>query len=325
MKTLVTGASGAIGCALVERLLSENIVVRALLRKSSTSNGLNKRAEVVEGDLNDRDSLRRAVQGVDVIFHLAAKLHISAPADSLREEYFKVNVDGTRRLAEEASSAGVRRMVFFSTVNVYGPSNRSETFNEDSPLKPVTIYAETKAEAEKIVLNTTPSVVLRLAAVYGPGMKGNYPLLMKALSKGRFIKIGDGGNRRSLVYVADVCSASLLAATDEKALGETYNVTDGSVHTLNEIIEAISAAMDKRAPRLHVPLAPARALAGVFEDGARLFGVRLPVGRGTIDKLSEDVAVSSEKIRCELGFAAQFDLRRGWQETVRLMKERRAA
>ena len=321
----MTGAGGAIGTALVEHLLAEKQSVRALVRKSSRTDYLNKRVKVFGGDLTDSASLSRAIEGVSVVFHLAAKLHINSPDASLRDEYRKINVEGTRRLAKAARSAGVERMVFYSTINVYGSCNNAETFDEDSPLRPETIYAETKAEGEKIVLETLPSVVLRLAAVYGPRMKGNYPLLLNALSKGRFVKIGDCNNRRSLVYVSDVCAASQLAASHESAAGKVYNLTDGRVHTLNEIIEAMSAALDKRAPRLRVPIAPTRALAGVFEDGARLFGVRSPVGRATIDKLNEDIAVNAQKIERELGFVPRFDLERGWRETVRLMKDRRAA
>ncbi|HMF56406.1 MAG TPA: NAD-dependent epimerase/dehydratase family protein [Pyrinomonadaceae bacterium] len=325
MKALVTGASGAIGSALVEYLLAENHSVHALVRKSSNREGLNKRVEIFEGELTDSDSLHRAVESVDVIFHLAAKLHINSPSASLRDEYRRVNVQGTQLLAEAARRAGVRRMIFYSTINVYGSCRSGETFDETSSLNPETIYAETKADGEKIVLEALPSVVLRLAAVYGPRMKGNYPLLLNALSKGRFVKIGDGKNRRSLVFIADVCAASLLAASHSSAAGKIYNVTDGRVHTLNEIIEAISAALDKRPPRLRVPVGATRALAGMFEDGARLFGVRSPVGRATVDKLNEDVAVSAKNIERELGFQPRFNLETGWSETVRLMREERAA
>ncbi|HEV7397287.1 MAG TPA: NAD-dependent epimerase/dehydratase family protein, partial [Pyrinomonadaceae bacterium] len=226
MKALVTGASGAIGATLVEQLLARDYCVRAFVRPSAKRDHFGSAVEIMQGDISDAQSLSRAVVGVDVIFHLAAKLHVNEPSPSLQDEYTSVNVQGTRLLAEAARAAGVRRLVFFSSVNVYGPTEKGQIFDEHSATRPQTIYAKTKLEAEKIALGTMPSAVLRLAAVYGPGMKGNYPLLVEALRKGRFVKLGDGQNRRSLVHVEDVCSAAMLVAETEKSLGETYNVTD---------------------------------------------------------------------------------------------------
>ena len=316
MKALVTGASGAIGASLIEQLLAHNFVVRALLRPSSVREHLSSPIEIFEGEITDGESLRRAVDSVDIVFHLAAKLHLNAPSSSLRAEYRSVNAEGTRLLAEAARAAGVERLIFFSTVNVYGATGNGKLSDETSTPRPESIYAETKLEAEKIVLDTLPSVVLRLAAVYGPRMKGNYPLLVEALRKGRFVKIGDGSNRRTLVHAEDVCRAALLVADTRKAIGEIYNVTDGSVHTLNEVIEAISQALKKSPPRLRLPVGPARALAGVLEDGAHILGIKSPIGRNTIDKLNEDVAVSSKKIERELGFEPRVDLLTGWCKTV---------
>jgi UDP-glucose 4-epimerase len=316
MKALVTGASGAIGATLVEQLLARDYCVRALVRPSSGRDRLGGAVEIIEGEICNTESLRRAVADVNVVFHLAAKLHVNEPSHSLREEYTSVNVEGTRLLAEAARAAGVERLIFFSTVNVYGATEKGQIFDEGSALRPQSIYAETKIEAEKIALGTLPTVVLRLAAVYGPHMKGNYPLLVEALRKGRFVKIGDGRNRRSLVYVEDVCRAAMLVAETQKAAGEIYNVTDGRVHTLNEIIEAISVALKKRPPRLRLPVGPSRALAAALEDGAQLFGLKSPVGRSTVEKLNEDVAVSSEKIERELGFEPRVDLPTGWSRTV---------
>lgn len=272
--------------------------------------------EIVAGEISDAEALRHAVDNVDVVFHLAAKLHVNEPSPSLRDEYRTINVKSTRLLAEAARSAGVERLIFFSTVNVYGATEKGEVFDEQSPARPQSIYAETKLEAEKIALEILPSVVLRLAAVYGPRMKGNYPLLVEALRRGRFVKIGDGTNRRSLVYVDDVCRAAMVVAETRKALGETYNVTDGRVHAMNEIIEAISVALKKRVPRLRLPVGPSRVLAGMIEDGAQLAGLKSPIGRSTVEKLNEDVAVSSRKIEVELGFRAQVDLLTGWRKTV---------
>ena len=164
---------------------------------------------------------------MNVVFHLAAKLHINDPSPQLAAEYRRVNVEGTAQLAEAARLAGVRRLVIFSTINVYGCSPPGALLDEQSPLCGDSCYAASKIEAEKIALTTLPAVVLRLAAVYGPSMKGNYPRLLRALQQRRFAFVGKGDNRRTLVHLEDVCAASLLAAEHPRAVGQIYNVTDG--------------------------------------------------------------------------------------------------
>lgn len=313
---LVTGATGAIGSALIQHLFEHGYQVRALVRSTSLSGRLPESVETVWGDITNCHVLGAAVAATDVVFHLAAKLHTNDPPPSLQSEYHRVNVEGTRCLVEAAQAAGVKRLVFFSTINVYGPTRRGEVMNEDSPLHPDSWYAETKAQGEQIVLTGLPAVVLRLAAVYGPSMKGNYLRLLNAIRRERFAIIGDGCNRRTLVHVNDVCTAALTAAEHPAAVGQTYNVTDGHVHTLQEIIDAISAALEQSPPRCHLPARPARVLASVLEDGLRLLGKKPPIGRSTVDKFVEDIAVSGTKIQRELGYLPLYDLSVGWQETI---------
>jgi len=299
-------------------LLERGYGVRALVRESATVL-MSEGVEVVRGDITDCQLIRQAVAEIDTVFHLAAKLHINNPAPALKDEYFRVNVEGTRCLAGAARTAGVKRLIFFSTISVYGSSRPNQLFDEETPLKSDSWYAETKIEGEKITLGELPSTVLRIAAVYGPRMKGNYPRLVEAIRRKRLALIGDGRNRRTLVHEADVCDAAIAAAEHEAAINQTFNVTDGRVHTMREIIAAISAALEQRPPRLHLPARPVRAVAGLLEDGLRVAGKISPVGRATIDKLTEDIAVSGEKIQRQLGFQPQFDLQAGWRQTIAQM------
>jgi UDP-glucose 4-epimerase len=224
-------------------------------------------------------------------------------------------------VVEEAVRQGVRRVLLFSTIAIYGDAHQ-RILTEDAVPHPDTFYAQTKLAAEKIVLEAADSdarplgVVLRLSAVYGSRIKGNYRRLVESLADGRFVPIGDGHNRRALVYDRDVACAAVLAMRHPAAAGRVYNVSDGQFHTMREIIEAICVALGRTPPRFALPVGPARLGAGVLEDAARMAGRRSPVGRGTIDKYTEDVAVSSQRIQTELGFVPQFDLKRGWQETV---------
>jgi UDP-glucose 4-epimerase len=316
---LVTGAGGAIGSGLVERLLEQGYAVRALVRESAPSGLMAEGVEIIRGDITDCRLVPQAVEGADAVFHLAAKLHINNPALALKEEYVRVNIEGTRCLAAAASAAGVKRLIFFSTINVYGSSRPGQLFDEAAPLNPDSWYAETKIEGERIVREELPSTVLRVAAVYGPRMKGNYPRLVEAVRRKRLTFIGDGSNRRTLVHERDVCDAAIKAAESDASIGQTFNVTDGRVHTMREIIAAIAAALGQRPPRLRLPARPVRLIAGLMEDGLRLAGKTSPIGRATIDKLTEDIAVSGDKLQRELGFQPRFDLQTGWRQTIAQM------
>ncbi len=272
--------------------------------------------ERIQGDLTNKDSLKQAVQNIDIIFHLAAKLHINNPNRALRTEYEEVNVVGTQALAEAAAQASVSRFIFFSTICVYGPSQSSVIFDESTKPQPDTLYAETKHRAEQIVLSTLPSTVLRLAAVYGSRMKGNYPRLVKGLKQGWFIPIGPGTNRRTLIYEEDVGQAALLAANHPVAEGKIFNLTDGHIHTFNDIQTAICQALNKQPPRYRLPVTPIRLGLTAVDRAFGLIRSRPPVSRVLVDKLLEDVAVSGTKIQEQLGFQAQFDLASGWRESI---------
>ena len=320
---LVTGAGGAIGVALVRKLIAEGYAVRALLHTTSTDAALlPSNVEIISGDVTDLHSVSDAVRHVDFVFHLAAKLHIENPPRALAGEYARVNVEGTRCLVEAATAAKCARMVFFSTINVYGLTARGQVFDDDASLHPDSIYAETKVRAEEIVRSMPGGVILRVAAVYGPRMKGNYPRLLQALRRRRPVIVGDGLNRRTLVYVEDVCRAAILAAEKLEAAGQTYNVTDGSIHTLREIVEAMSRALGQSTPRLRLPKTPIRLVAAAVEDTFHLFGKNPPIHRQTVDKLTEDIAVTCHKIQSELGYQPDYDLRTGWRETVKEINSR---
>jgi len=313
---LVTGATGVIGPVLIRRLLRDGYHVRALIRRESEYGLLPEDVDIRFGDLTDGHVEQKAAVGVDVIFHLAAKLHLDHQGFADEDEYKEVNVEGTRHIVEAARINEVRRFIFFSTINVYGPGEAGLVFDEDSPIRSDSWYTQTKARAEGIVLDGLPAVVLRLAAVYGPGMKGNYPRLLEALRRGFFPMIGDGRNRRTLVFISDVCQAALLAAEHPNAVGQIYNVTDGEVHTLQEVIKAICDALGKRPPRFALPRSLVRPAFGLMEDGFGLFGRRSPIGRSTVDKILEDLAVSGDRIKRNLGFRPKYDLLSGWQETI---------
>ena len=322
---LVTGATGAVGPYVVHTLNREGFRIRTFSADVPFSGMLRENTEVMIGDVTDRIAVRAAMQGMDAVVHLAALLHIANPPAEMNEKYEYVNVRGTETVVKEAVKAGVKRIVFFSTIAVYGSSN-GQVLNEQSPVHPDTVYAQTKLTAEQIVMdardknNQPVGTVLRLGAVYGSRVKGNYERLVHALACHRFVPIGNGLNRRTLIYDQDVARAALLAVTHPAAAGRIFNVTDGRFHTLSEIIQAICSALGRKPPRLSMPLMPVRAAAGLFEMGCGFLKVKPLVTKAMIDKYTEDIAVEGKLIQQELGFVPQYDLQTGWEETIRQLR-----
>ncbi len=323
---LVTGATGAVGPSVVQALDNAGYRIRTLSLDAPQVGLLPAGIDGWIGDVTDPMVVSPVMQGVEVVIHLAALLHIVNPPPELRERYEQINVGGTATVVDAAIKAGVKRVVLASTIAVYGPSG-GRVLDEESVACPDTFYGQTKLAAEKIVLTARRAdgqplgTVLRFGAIYGSRIKGNYQRLVHALSRGRFIPIGDGRNRRTLVYEKDVARAAVLAIQHPIAAGKVYNVTDGQFHTMQEINLAICAALGRKPPRLSIPIIPVRLAAGVLEDVAGLIGLRSPIVRATIDKYIEDVAVDSHRIQDELGFIPQYDLRTGWQETIQELRK----
>jgi len=163
--------------------------------------------------------------------------------------------------------------------------------------------------------------VLRFGAIYGAGFKGNYRRLVQSLARGRFVPIGDGCNRRTLIYDQDVAQAAVLATQHPAAAGKIFNVSDGQFHTMTEIIATICKVLGRKPPRISLPVGPVRFAAGMVEDVAHLVGFQSPIARSTIDKYVEDVAVDSTRIQKELGFQPKYDLLSGWQKAVQEMRQ----
>lgn len=250
------------------------------------------------------------------MFHLAGLAHRTRPRPATAYEW--VNVEGTRVTTESAAATGVSRFVFFSSIAVYGATG-VEGADEATTPAPGTPYARSKLRAEEEVRSVAggafEACVLRLAAVYGPHVKGNYARLARALASRRFLPLGPGNNRRTLVHEADVAEAALLAARSPQAAGRVYNVSDGQTPRLRDIIEAMCRALGRRPPRLRVPLGLARTLAGIGDIGLSLIadGPRLSP---MIEKYTEDVAVRAERIVNDLGFRPRFDLESGWRDAL---------
>ena len=317
---LITGATGALGPAVIRAFRADRWRIRTLSRTPPAPRTAAAAHQHVAADIEDVAALRRAMTGADAVVHMAALLHVFDRQSSLSNEYRRVNVQGTSAVMAAARDASVPQVVALSSIAVYGTQAR--TADEVTVPAPDTPYGVTKLAAEEEALRAvgadgTPlAVVLRLAAVYGPSVKGNYERLVRALARRRFVQVGTGDNARTLVFEDDAAQAILLAASRPDAKRGTFNVTDGQIHTVRQIIAAISEALGRRPPRLSVPEGLAVIAASTLDRTFKLAGRTSPVTKGTLDKYLEHVAVSGRKMQDALGYRPRWTLSDGWRHTV---------
>ena len=322
---LVTGGTGSLGPSVVNALRRADFAVRVFSNDTPAAGLLPPDVDVCTGDVCDAGAVRAAMSGVSGVIHMAALLHVENPAPELTQRYDQVNVEGTATVVEAAMDAKVARLVYVSTISVYG-AGTGALITETARPEPDSPYARTKLAGEQHVLAARGSdqaplgTVLRLAAIYGPRVKGHYQRLVRALAAGRFLPVGPCTNRRTVVFHEDAANAAVLALTHESSAGRIYNITDGKFHRTDEIIAAICEALGRKPPRFALPVAPIRGMLRLVDSMAWALPTRLPVSAKTIDKFLEDVAVDGSLAQAELGFVPQYDLRAGWRETVTGMR-----
>ncbi len=239
-RVLVTGATGFIGGRLTEQLLmAENVKVRALARTPGKADRLaSTGVEIVQGDVTDPASLRRAAESCQVVLHCAAFMH-DAEADP--DGFRQVNVEGVRNMLEAASEAGVERFVHVSSIAVYGTSPREGT-NETDPFQPCgEAYSDSKIEAEQLAFQYSsekklPLVVIRPANVYGPRSSFWTVGLLMMVKSGQLKLIDNGRGMANPVYVDNLVDAILLAAQNDAAVGEAFVISDGAKTDWNEFL-----------------------------------------------------------------------------------------
>jgi len=312
---LVTGATGSCGPALVHQLLNAGYNVRTLGR-TKPNGALPADIQHIAGDINDQAAVKASVQGVDVVFHLAAMLHIENPSGDLAQQYQRINVQGGQTVALAAAEAGVKRFIYFSTVKVYGIEQR-DPVNERCAVQPKTMYAESKLQGERAVcaVDGLETTILRLSVIYGPRLKGSWRRLVRAIQKGIFVPVGNLKNVHSLTYVDDMAAAAMLTAEHPAAAGQVFNLVGYEAPTLEEILSAIYHALGKSMPPIRIPASMAKLGIQAADTGFRLIGKQLPFNPEAIDQLVKDEAYSNSSLR-SIGFRPATSLVEGWKQSV---------
>jgi len=309
LRLLVSGANGFVGKSVCKRAVGQGFVVRGACRKYASR--LSQIESVITGDINDVTNWDIALDQVDVVIHLAARVHVmheSSP-DPLAE-FRTVNVQGTHNLAMQAVRAGVRRMVFVSSIKVNGEeSDIYSRYSENDTPQPLDPYGVSKLEAERVLNQVSKEtgleiVIVRPPLIYGPSVKGNFLRMLRVLAKRAPLPLSSVYNQRSLVYVENLADALIACSTHSAAAGQTYLVSDGEDISTPDLLRRLGAELGRPAHLFPCPV-------GLLKLAGKLTGKS-----DQVQRLLGSLQVDSGKIRRELNWTPPFTLQQGLQATA---------
>ncbi len=260
---LVTGGAGFIGSHIVDRLSPENkVTVLDNLSSGSLPNleKSNDRITFIEGDTRDKALLKDIVAEVDFVFHLAANV---GNVRSIEDPYFDmdVNIKGTINLLEACLNSNIKRFVYSSSGAIFGEA-KYLPIDEDHPLNPESPYGVSKLSAEKYCfafhkVHGVPTTAVRYFNVYGPRQESSeyanvIPIFLDRIKDGKPLTIfGDGKQTRDFVFVEDVVTANILAATHPAAIGQIFNIATGKVNSIEELVTILNEISGKENQVIH--------------------------------------------------------------------------
>ncbi len=315
MNILVTGGAGFIGTHLIRALRRDGRSIRVFDTKPSP-----EPVDGLEGDVRSQEALIRATDGVDLVFHLAAEHRDDVRPRSL---YYDVNVLGTRNLLRAPDAHDVKRIVFTSTVAVYG-LNKGEP-DETTALEPFNDYGKSKLEAERLLGDWAEQdearrvVIVRPTVVFGEGNRGNVNTLIRQIDRGRFLLVGSGKNRKSLCYVTNF--VQFLSWLVEQDVGNAvFNYADKPDLTMGELVSAIRGDLGLGTDGgFRVPYWLGLAGGYLFDFASIISGRRFAISGIRIRKFCASTQVATPALRAA-GFEADVPLREGLHRTISYMK-----
>jgi nucleoside-diphosphate-sugar epimerase len=323
LSALVTGASGFIGGRLAERLaVEEGVRVRAMVRNPKKADRLRKfPLEIVQADLLDPPSLRKVIDGCDLVFHCAALVRETGD----RNEFYRTNVQGTENILKVSSDAGINKFIQFSSVAVYGmkPPDGSD---ETTPYQPCgNVYCDTKIASEKAVWTAhketrLPVVVIRPTNVYGPYSNAWTVRPIKLINSGQMILINEGTGINNYVYIDNLLDATLSATKRDESVGQVYLISDGVPVTWKEFFGYYAQMAGKRNIR-SVPQWLAKVIALGMEITSKFSGRPPKITREAIRFLTHRARFSIKKAVHELGYQPRFSLEEGMKLTEQWLRE----
>jgi len=322
---LVTGASGLLGSHIVEKLIEAGQPVRALVRASSDTHFLDTlNTQKVIGDITNPASLAEVCKGVHTVYHAAAQVGDWGPWD----RFVTISIDGTRNMLTAARDAGGKRLLHISSISAYGhPDGEGMVLDETAPLgvnlHKWSYYSRAKVAAEKLAWaayqrGDLPVTVVKPSWLYGPRDRASMPRLIRAIRAGKAKLIGEGTNRLNLVYAGNEAEGCILAATNEKAVGEAYNLSNDGVITQAEYLNKIAECLGAKPVTKKVPYRLAYRAAFVMELFGHVFGRKSPplVTRYSVWLMGRRCFFSARKAREQLGWQPTVSYEEGIRQSV---------
>ncbi len=324
MKVLVTGGTGFTGGHLAKRLLKLNNEVRVLIRNELKAGGLKKAgAEIVVGDIRDRDIVFEAVRGVEKVFHVAAAYREAYVDDNF---YWDTNYKGSLNIFDACLEYNVKRLVHTSTIGVV-TTVKNPPADETAPLSPGDAYQQSKCKAELEALRyakekNLPVCILRPAAIYGPGDM-RLLKMFKMIAKKRWFIMGNGRACFHMVYIDNLIDGYLLCSEKEAAVGEVFIIGDDKYASLNELSELIALEFGVKPPKLHLPYLPVYSLAALIEGIYKLFKIKKqpPIFKRRVAFFKKNRAFSIKKAKNMLGYQPEIDMKTGIHLTAQWYKD----
>ena len=325
-RILITGGTGFIGSHLLKRLLSEKkYKVRIFLRKESNLERIKgiEGVEVFRGDFYNDNDLKKIVEGVDILFHLAAIL-----ARGKEEEYKKFNVEVSKKLFNYALSSGVKKIIFLSSLSVMGGSKNPHIFTENDKPSPQNLYSKSKLEVEEYISNISKKyknksfIIVRASAVYGPfdNFDRGFIRIIDMIKKGKFPIIGDLKNFMSLLYIDNLIDA-LILLMKKKILGlRIYFIADNEILTTGEVYDFICSDLGVKKKKFRIPVWLAKFLESVIEFFAKIFKFIPSFPEKYVEDFTSNYVCSIKKIRSELGWKPRFSTYEGLKRTIEWYK-----
>jgi 2-alkyl-3-oxoalkanoate reductase len=313
LKVLVTGGTGFTGKALVKRLLDEGYQVVALDYKEGVKTQELKDwgAEVVIGSVTDRNAISSCMKGVDVVHHVAAAFRELNVVESYYDE---VNVGGTRIVLEEAYRNKVKKFIHCSTCGVHGNIDNPPG-GEDAPIQPADYYQQSKYNAEPIVqeyfAKGMQTVILRPAAIYGPGDPERFFMIFKRVATGSFPMFGSGKTYYHPVYIDNLVDAFMLAMHEGKGAGQAYLIADEEFIEIEELVKRVGKAMNIDLKIRHYPIMPLIIAGHVLEKVCKPVGITPPISPRRVDWYRQNRAFKIDKAKRDLGYQPKVGIDEG--------------
>ena len=312
-KVLVTGCNGFIGKEIMRSLIASGVSTRGLGLQRA---GGIPQAEYRQADITQFQQLPPVMEGVSVVIHAAGLAHLFNDIHKNHELFRQINEIGAANVALAAAENGVRHFILFSSVSVYGPYTQG-MYDENTPCNPVGPYALSKYNAEQRVKEIAAksgmtATILRLATLYGEGNPGNVGRLIRMLDKRRFVWIGNGSNRKSLLYKGDAARACITVASSPAAGNRIYNVSAPPC-TMREIVGGIADALGKRPLPLRIPGSLALALS---RELSRQPNQKLAWIHQAVEKWMAEDVYDTSRFERDYGFSAQVGIKEGLKREV---------